>query len=225
MDEVLGEAIDAKYSNRILDDLGLCICLYSLETEGPAFIHPNTGCANYKTHFKIVVFRPFIGEVLTGRLVSCTKDGIKVSLGFFENVLVPSYLLQQPSEFDEKERVWVWKYKDEDEDDEGEDENEEADSESQAEQRLTMEKNDLVRFRVRSLEFTRIVSSGRGKLQVNTTSDDAAIDGDASGSPPCNAVRHRSTSVDLTQDDEIPIPMRISGAMNEEGLGLVNWWT
>ncbi len=217
MDEVLGEAIDAKYSNRILHDLGLCVCLYSLETEGPGFIHPNSGCANYKTHFKIIMFRPFIGEVLTGRLVSCTKDGIKVSLGFFENVFVPSYLLQQPSKFDEKERVWVWKYKDEDDE-------EEAGSESAEEHRLTMEKNDLVRFRVRSLEFTRVVLSGRGKLQANTTSDDAAIDGDTSGLP-CNAVRHRSTSVDLTQNDEIPIPMRISGAMNEEGLGLVSWWT
>ncbi len=221
MDEVLGEAIDAKYSNRILHDLGLCICLYSLKTEGPAFIHPNSGCANYKTHFKIVMFRPFIGEVLTGRLLSCTKDGIKVSLGFFENVFVPSYLLQQPSEFDGKERVWVWKYKDEDEDD---GEEEAAGSENTEEQRLTMENNDLVRFRVRSLEFTRVVSSGRGKLQATTTSDDAAIDGDTSD-PPRNAVRHRSTSVDLTQNDDPPIPMRITGAMNEEGLGLVSWWT
>jgi DNA-directed RNA polymerase subunit E'/Rpb7 len=35
---------------------------------------------------------------------------LKVSLGFFEDVSIPDYALQQPSYFDEAENIWIWKY-------------------------------------------------------------------------------------------------------------------
>ena len=36
--------------------------------------------------------------------------------------------------------------------------------------------------------------------------------------------RERGTSVDLTDVEEAPSAMTITGSMNEEGLGLVSWW-
>lgn len=50
-----------------------------------------------QVRFRLLVFRPFVGEILSGKVSSCTKDGIKVSLDFFENASVPKDLLQSPS--------------------------------------------------------------------------------------------------------------------------------
>jgi len=57
-----------------------------------------------------VVFRPYVGEVLVGRLLSCSKEGLRVGLDFFDDVLVPEHALQDPSEFNEGEKLWVWKF-------------------------------------------------------------------------------------------------------------------
>ena len=45
-----------------------------------------------------MVFRPFVGEVLVGRVAQSSEGGLRVSLGFFDDIIVPSYLLQTPSE-------------------------------------------------------------------------------------------------------------------------------
>jgi DNA-directed RNA polymerase subunit E'/Rpb7 len=41
-----------------------------------------------------VVFRPFVGEVMVGKIRACTKEGIQVSLEFFDDIIIPSYSLQ-----------------------------------------------------------------------------------------------------------------------------------
>lgn len=45
----------------------------------------------------MVVFRPFVGEVLKGRIVSCTEEHIRVSMDFVQDIIIPSYALQTPS--------------------------------------------------------------------------------------------------------------------------------
>lgn len=35
----------------------------------------------FQVRFRLLVFRPFVGEILSGRVSSCTKDGIKVGVG------------------------------------------------------------------------------------------------------------------------------------------------
>lgn len=41
-----------------------------------------------------VVFRPFVGEVMVGKIKACTKEGVQVSMDFFDDVIIPSYSLQ-----------------------------------------------------------------------------------------------------------------------------------
>lgn len=41
-----------------------------------------------------------------------------MSLDFFDDVFIPSYLLQAPSEFNPKTSLWLWKYGEEDSGDE-----------------------------------------------------------------------------------------------------------
>jgi DNA-directed RNA polymerase III subunit RPC8 len=96
--EVLTEVVHAKYANHVIMNVGLCICLYAFGEIGDAYIYPSDGSAHYKADFKLLVFRPFIGEVLTGTIMSCTEEGLKVSLGKMCNFLcyepLVSFMLQ-----------------------------------------------------------------------------------------------------------------------------------
>ncbi len=55
----------------------------------------------------MVVFRPFVGEVLEGKLKKADKSGIYVSIGYFSDIFIPEHLLQEKSVFDEEEQLWV----------------------------------------------------------------------------------------------------------------------
>lgn len=47
-----------------------------------------------KVKFRLVMFRPFVGEVLEGKVRSSSEEGIHVSLGFFDDILVPPACMQ-----------------------------------------------------------------------------------------------------------------------------------
>lgn len=47
-------------------------CLLYVCAEG-GHVYPNDGAAYFKARFRLVVFRPFVGEVLVGTLTACTK--------------------------------------------------------------------------------------------------------------------------------------------------------
>lgn len=96
-ERVLVEEIDRKYANKVVADVGLCVALYDLVSVGDAFIHPSDGTSHSHVEFRMVVFRPFVGEVLKGRIVSCTEEHIRVSMDFVQDIIIPSYALQTPS--------------------------------------------------------------------------------------------------------------------------------
>lgn len=101
-------------SFQVLLDVGLCISFYDFIRVDDGYIYPAEGCAHQRAEFHLVVFRPFVGEVISGRVTSCSREGVKVSLGFFNDIIIPSYLLQSPSEFDPVKSVWVWRYEEAD---------------------------------------------------------------------------------------------------------------
>ena len=41
-----------------------------------------------------VTLRPFEGEILTGTVLSCDRLGARLSIGFFDDIHVPSAMLQ-----------------------------------------------------------------------------------------------------------------------------------
>eukprot|EP00752_Nemacystus_decipiens_P003713 g3422.t1 len=239
--DVLTAQIEAKFADRVIANVGLCICLHSYESIGDPYVYPSDGAAHYKVRFRMLVFRPFVGEILAGKVSCCNKQGIKVSLDFFENASIPKDLLQSPSVFTRGE--WVWSYPDPDAD-EGEEgkgaggADHESGGEEEEEGSFSLALHDEVRFRVRTLEFTQVTSTAAGRLQATTVSTARGAGGASGGvgvvagrggsaagngtEPPI--VRERGTSVDLTDVEEAPSAMTITGSMNEEGLGLVSWW-
>jgi len=138
--KAIQNAILIKYRDRILPSVGLCITLHSIVSLGDAFVFPGEGSAHYRVTFKLVrtgtshlqknkkkpkltsrggrqiAFKPFRGEIITGKVRACSEDGIYVSLGFFEDVFIPATELQVPSTFQTSEQLWVWTYESESED-------------------------------------------------------------------------------------------------------------
>ncbi|KAF9004642.1 polymerase III polypeptide H [Cyathus striatus] len=101
-------ALNAKYSNRVLHDVGLCICVFDLTQLGEGKVRYGDGLLWYKVVFRLVVFRPFISEVIVAKVQSSDEDGIRLSLPFFTDVYCPASYLPQPCTFDSKERAWFW---------------------------------------------------------------------------------------------------------------------
>lgn len=168
----------------MIPDLGVGVTLYEILDIQGGTIYPLEGAAMFKVTFSLVrfgsvtnswrvlpapaltqthcasqvVFRPFVGEVMTGRIVSADRRGLQVcafavpssmrkdcrltlemhrvgdqiSLGFFDDVFIPSTALQEPSVLcvgcirasseirflthcaapcsDEAEHTWRWMY-------------------------------------------------------------------------------------------------------------------
>eukprot|EP00596_Hydrurales_sp_CCMP1899_P005851 CAMPEP_0119046812 /NCGR_PEP_ID=MMETSP1177-20130426/49064_1 /TAXON_ID=2985 /ORGANISM="Ochromonas sp, Strain CCMP1899" /LENGTH=224 /DNA_ID=CAMNT_0007020491 /DNA_START=39 /DNA_END=710 /DNA_ORIENTATION=- len=201
--EVMLEQIDMKFANKIILEVGLCISVFDFLEVGDPYVYPAEGSAHQRVRFRLVVFRPFAGEILTGRISSSKKDGILVSLEFFDDVFIPSYLLQAPSEYKAESSLWVWKY------------GEESDEE------FIMDIGEQVRFRVRTINFTRLTTSFKG-VEATTKSEihSGLIDKNEGES----SVRRRSSSsIGLPPDEVLPSVMQVIGCVNEEGLGLVSW--
>ena len=77
---------------------------------GEPYLYPSEGSAIQLVKFRMVVFRPFVGEVLVGRLLSSNKEGLRVSLDFFGDVIIPNSLFPSPCSFNMHDGLWTWKY-------------------------------------------------------------------------------------------------------------------
>ncbi|CAL5223770.1 g6335 [Coccomyxa viridis] len=108
--DAVTSVIEQLYIDKVLHDLGLVITIYDILSIEGGFIYPSDGAAHYTVKFRLVVFRPFINEVLTGRLTRCDKEGLHVSLDFFDDIFIPEHALKDPQHFDEEEGLWYWDF-------------------------------------------------------------------------------------------------------------------
>jgi len=99
--------LNAKYANRVLHKIGLCISVYDLLSVGDGALKYGDGAIYVQSlpsppysvgrlivaDFRLVVFCPCVGEVLTGRIMAATHAGIRLSLEFFDDVFIPAHLI------------------------------------------------------------------------------------------------------------------------------------
>eukprot|EP00326_Haptolina_ericina_P013275 CAMPEP_0181205708 /NCGR_PEP_ID=MMETSP1096-20121128/20626_1 /TAXON_ID=156174 ORGANISM="Chrysochromulina ericina, Strain CCMP281" /NCGR_SAMPLE_ID=MMETSP1096 /ASSEMBLY_ACC=CAM_ASM_000453 /LENGTH=207 /DNA_ID=CAMNT_0023296519 /DNA_START=8 /DNA_END=631 /DNA_ORIENTATION=+ len=104
------DALNEKYPNKVISNMGLCVAIYTIVRIGETHIHPGSPCQHVSVDFQLVMFRPFVGEVLTGTVVSCDEQGVRVSMGFFDEIHIPCTLLQEPSCWSTEEKLWFWDY-------------------------------------------------------------------------------------------------------------------
>lgn len=269
--------IERRYPNKIIIDVGLIICPYGPALEiGDGILVPGDGGAHHQVLFQVVVFKPFVDEVLIGIVTESKEEGVMVSVGgFFEQVFIPAYWMLNPSKFDEESGLWVWTptYDDDEEEEDGNDDGEgvgvgvikqeedvsetaasgaTAEGEADVEQnRFEIEIGAEIRFKVKSVNFTRITTTMKGVQATTTTTSHTTtserpleLNGNngssaakSSSQPGSNnnnnavvsnggdsEIRKRSSSADLSDSANHPAPMQILGSICEDGLGLTIWW-
>jgi DNA-directed RNA polymerase III subunit RPC8 len=125
MEPVINE-IHRLYANKVIAQVGLCVAVHQIVEMGDMFIYPNEGAAYIVTVFNLIVFRPFVDEVMVGTIHKIDETGVVCSVGFFDEIFIPASYLPIPSTYDsgEKEdyeedesekpppdpslRKWVW---------------------------------------------------------------------------------------------------------------------
>lgn len=107
--EALEDEINKKYANRVIHNLGLCICLYDIEYFEDGMTRNGDGGVFIKCKFRLIVFRPFIGEILVGWVSSCTEEGLNIKMEFFDDIHIPKELLFDTCVFVPREQAWIWK--------------------------------------------------------------------------------------------------------------------
>ena len=71
--EAVTAEIERTYIDKVVRDLGLIITIFDILDIQGGFVFPSDGAAHFDTKFRVVVFKPFVGEVLVGKLQSCDK--------------------------------------------------------------------------------------------------------------------------------------------------------
>jgi len=197
----VGECLNNKLSNKILKDVGLVISLWDILDVGDSFIMPGSSGSHTKVHFRLLVFRPFVDEVLVGKIKCCTREGVYLSLGFFDDILIPSEALQHPHRFDESDQVWVWEYPAEDDDGQP------------TSHDLFMDPGEEIRFRVTGETFVDCSPNAPDPSKPNQLDQ---VDSTSTGGGVIGG--------DVVDPSDKRIPFQLHASINEPGLGLLSWW-
>ncbi|CAG9330836.1 unnamed protein product [Blepharisma stoltei] len=104
--EAITLKLEERFIGKVLKNEGVCVAIYSFEIE-QTFVRELY--LESELVAKIVVFKPFIGEILTGKIKESNSEGITVSMVFID-ALIPAAYLADPSGFDEQEGVFVWHF-------------------------------------------------------------------------------------------------------------------
>ncbi|KAG7216257.1 hypothetical protein INR49_029109 [Caranx melampygus] len=198
LNEAIAEELNKKLANKVVYNVGLCICLYDITKLDDSYIFPGDGASHTKVHFRYVVFHPFLDEILVGKIKYCSQEGVHVTMGFFDDILIPPESLQQPAKLypelnDEAEQVWLWEY----ETDEGAHD-------------LYMDQGEEIRFRVTDEVFVDTSPTG----PATATTETPAQPGQSTTAPP---------PPEATGEKKEP-PYTLIGTICEPGLGLLSWW-
>lgn len=152
IEEVLTDELNKRFANKVVLQVGLVICLHDILDIGESYIYCGDGAIHTRCIYRMIVFRPQVGEVLVGTLKSSSKEGLTVSFGFFENILIPSQQLNEPSQFNEMDQTWTWNFEDE--------------GQTHV---LVLEVGEKLRFRVHAESFVDVSPHGPTSLSAATS--------------------------------------------------------
>jgi DNA-directed RNA polymerase III subunit RPC8 len=123
-----------------------------LEWTDPVVLACQDGSYQRKVTFRLVLFAPAPGTILTGRIKeSSPTRGVRISLGFMDDIYVPPVYMQAGTTWNAGEGLWVWEW----------DGNQ-----------LYMDHDEVIRVRVEHEEWN--VSNHNDKLSSSSATPDAS---------------------------------------------------
>ncbi|KAH9817804.1 RNA polymerase III subunit Rpc25-domain-containing protein [Melampsora americana] len=205
--KVLEQEINRKYANKVLPDVGLCLCLFNVVNASEGKVLYGDGCLYHLVEFTLAVFRPFIGESLVGVVKSSSPAGIRVSLRFFDDIHIPCRSLPFPSAYEPtlNEFFWASEYSDL----EGQPEMPSDLLATPHEGRLYVQVGQPIRFRIEEEHFFDV-----GPKEAPKAPD-----------PVPEGVELSALEQQIIQARQEGIPAySLSATCSGQGLGIVAWW-
>ncbi|KIR54505.1 DNA-directed RNA polymerase III subunit RPC8 [Cryptococcus gattii Ru294] len=98
----------SRYANKLVPEKGLALSVFDILTAEDGKVIWGNGLMYYKVSFRLMLFAPFVGEVIVGRVLSTTKSYIRVSLGFFQDIYIVPSLLPPNSAYDPQQKAFFW---------------------------------------------------------------------------------------------------------------------
>ncbi|KAK4052259.1 TOR complex subunit lst8 [Microbotryomycetes sp. JL221] len=237
--EAIRQEIETRYANKVIPGVGLCISLLDIldSTEGAVLY--GDGCLYYKCEFRLIMFRPYVGEAIIGKARSQSEEGIKVSVGFFDDILVPASLLPEWSAFDPARRLFFWIPEDPDNPRPVPPSSEQLLKESE-ESKLFIGRGDLIKIRVEeemwddscpvgskpnlntndSMQQNNVQNSNLGS-NVNGVTGTTTV---GTTSNVQSTTQTNGTTSTTTTDVIQKAPYRLICSMGEPGTGVLEWW-
>ncbi|KAE8540409.1 hypothetical protein D1P53_003354 [Cryptococcus gattii VGV] len=189
------DALNKKYANKLVPEKGLALSVFDILTAEDGKVTWGNGLMYYKVSFRLMLFAPFVGEVIVGRVLSTTKSYIRVSLGFFQDIYIVPSLLPPNSAYDPQQKAFFWVASD--------DEStltQEQLLNTVVSERLYIDPGEAIRFRVDSIEWQDVRPTPQAML--------AEMNGEAvEGKDPIEKAG-----------------FKILATIAESGLGVTAWW-
>ncbi|KAH3899337.1 DNA-directed RNA polymerase III subunit RPC25 SCDLUD_004776 [Saccharomycodes ludwigii] len=187
--------LNNKYSNKIIPRVGLAITVYDLLECDDGQLKPGDGGSYINVVFRCLVFKPFVGEILTGWITNCTAEGIKVSLrGVFDDIFIPEKMLFEGTRYSPDDDAWIWAMDEE--------------------TKLYFDVNEMIRFRVEQEVFVDVKPKSPKERELEERIKEEQKqkeeeDGKENNTP---------------YIEKKPPAYALLGSCQTDGMGLVSWW-
>ncbi|WRT64662.1 uncharacterized protein IL334_001596 [Kwoniella shivajii] len=191
------DSLNKKYANKLVPDKGLALSVFDILTAEDGKVTWGNGLMYYKVSFRLMLFAPFVGEVIVGKVLSTEKSYIRVSLGFFQDIYIVPSLLPPNSAYDPSQKKFYWVSPDDD----GTLLTPEQLANSVITDRLYIDEGEPIRFRVDSIEWQDVRPTPQSVLEQENN-DDVPV----------------KSSFDKAG-------YRILATIAESGLGVTSWWS
>ncbi|CAD6576096.1 MAG: DNA-directed RNA polymerase III subunit rpc25 [Tremellales sp. Tagirdzhanova-0007] len=207
------DSLNRKYANKLIPDRGLALSAFDILTAEDGKATWGNGLMYYKVSFRLMLFAPFVGQVIVGKVFSTSKTYIRgefISLGFFRDIYIVPSLLPPNSAFDPVQQQFFW-YSDDDDSERIFTTAELLDTEAPS--RLYIDDGEAIRFRVDSVEWQDV----RPLPASQSAYGDAAANGDDAGVPRMDPIERAGYKIFVSG-------AAMSATIAESGLGVVSWW-
>ncbi|OCF33876.1 DNA-directed RNA polymerase III subunit RPC8 [Kwoniella heveanensis CBS 569] len=194
------DALNKKYANKLVPDKGLALSVFDILTAEDGKVTWGNGLMYYKAvSFRLMLFAPFVGEVIVGKVLSTSKSYVRVSLGFFQDIYIVPSLLPPNSAYDPAQKKFFWVTS---EDDEAAMTQEQLANTVVAD-RLYIDEGEPIRFRVDSVEWQDVRPTPQSLMAA---AEDAGNE--------------------VPEKDPIEkAGFKILATIAESGLGITQWWS
>lgn len=82
--------MNARFANKVVPQIGLVICFWDLLSASDGMIRGDDADVHVRAKFRLLVFRPFRGEIIEGVIGESSTQSIQVHLEFFHDIVIPA---------------------------------------------------------------------------------------------------------------------------------------